>query len=181
MKKSRPAKIDFALRGVRVAIVAARFNADIVDGLLNGALEALQRHGVARRQIRVVRVPGAFEIPLAAKLLSAAGGYDALIALGAVVRGDTPHFEYVCDACTQGLLQTTWWLNMPVGFGVLTVDNMRQAAARARPGVNNKGAEAALAALEMVQVKRELIAPPAKPVRKTRARTRPERSRRGNA
>lgn len=156
MKKSRPAKIDFALRGVRVAIVAARFNADIVEGLLNGALEALQRHGVARRQIRVVHVPGAFEIPLAAKLLSATGGYDALIALGAVVRGETPHFEYVCNACTQGLLQTTWWLNMPVGFGVLTVNNMRQAAARARAGVNNKGAEAALAALEMVQFKREL-------------------------
>lgn len=156
MKKSKPAKIDFALRGVRVAIVAARFNADIVEGLLNGALEALQRHGVARRQIRVVRVPGAFEIPLAAKLLSATGGYDALIALGAVVRGETPHFEYVCNACTQGLLQTTWWLNMPIGFGVLTVNNMRQAAARARPGVNNKGAEAALATLEMVQFKREL-------------------------
>ncbi|MFP5345046.1 MAG: 6,7-dimethyl-8-ribityllumazine synthase, partial [Gammaproteobacteria bacterium] len=167
MNKSKPAKIDFTLRDVRLAIIAARFNADIVEGLLNGALDALQRHGVTRRQIRVVRVPGAFEIPLAAKLLSGVeGGYDALIALGAVVRGETPHFEYVCGACTQGLLQTGWWLNMPVGFGVLTVNTTRQAAARARPGANNKGAEAALAALEMIQLKRELGAPPAKPRRR---------------
>ncbi len=170
MKKSRPAKIAFALRDARIAIVAARFNADVVEGLLRGALEALQRHGVQQQHIHVVRVPGAFEIPLAVKCLSATGDYDALIALGAVVRGETPHFEYVCNACIQGLLQTTWWLNMPVGFGVLTVNSMRQAAARARPGINNKGAEAALAALEMIQFKRELGIASPKPGKKTRAR-----------
>jgi 6,7-dimethyl-8-ribityllumazine synthase len=170
MKKSRPAEAAFSSRGVRVAIIAARFNADIVEGLLNGALTALQRYGVARNRIHVVRVPGAFEIPLAAKLLSTTGDYDALIALGAVVRGETPHFEYVCGACAQGLLQTTWWLDMPVGFGVLTVNNMRQAAARARPGVNNKGAEAALAALEMIQFQRESGVSRAGFGRKARAR-----------
>lgn len=140
----------------RYAIVASRFNQRVVEPLLDGALEALVQHGIVRTAIKVVRVPGAFEIPLIAQHLAASGQFDAVIALGAVVRGDTPHFEYVAGECARGIAETSLKFGLPVIFGVLTVDNMDQALARAGGREGNKGYDAALAALETVAVLRGL-------------------------
>lgn len=159
MKKTKPAAAaGFNLRGARFGIVAARFNGAIVEALLDGALKALEGHGITPRNIRIVRVPGAFEMPLAAQRLVRSGRYDALIALGAVIRGDTPHFEYVAGACIDGLARLALQHDIPVGFGVLTTNTVKQALRRATPN-NNKGAEAALAAMEMVGVLKELTPP----------------------
>lgn len=163
MKKTKPAAARFNLRGARFGIVAARFNSAIVDVLLDGALKALGDHGVAQRNIHILRVPGAFEMPLAARRLAQSGRYDALIALGAVIRGDTPHFEYVAGACTDGLARVALQQDIPVSFGVLTTNTVKQALLRTTPN-NNKGAEAALAAMEVVSVLKEL-APPRKKAR----------------
>lgn len=164
MKKSKPAGIRFKLRGARFGIVAARFNSAIVDALLNGALDALHEHGIAQHNIDVVRVPGAFEMPLAASRMAETQRYDALIALGAVIRGGTPHFEYVAGACTDGLAAVALRHDIPVSFGVLTTNTVQQAAQRATPK-NNKGTDAALAALEMVSALRALAARKKKPGR----------------
>lgn len=159
MKKSKPAAaVGLDLRGARFGIVAARFNSAIVDALLDGALKALDDHGITPRNIRVVRVPGAFEMPLAAQRLIRSGRYDALIALGAIIRGDTPHFEYVAGACTDGLAQIALQHDIPVSFGVLTTHTVKQALLRTTPN-NNKGAEAACAAMEMVSVLKTLTSP----------------------
>lgn len=157
MKKSKPAEVRFKLRGVRFGIVAARFNSAIVDALLEGASGTLHDHGIAPRNIHVVRVPGAFEMPLAAQRMAQSGRYDALIALGAVIRGDTPHFDYVAGACTDGLAAVSLQHDIPVGFGVITTNTVQQAMQRTAPG-NNKGNDAALAAMEMVSVLREIDA-----------------------
>jgi 6,7-dimethyl-8-ribityllumazine synthase len=147
---------DFRVNGARFGLVAGRFNSFIVDNLLAGALDTLKRHGIAEENITVVRVPGAYEIPLVAQRLAASNKYDALIAVGAVIRGGTPHFEYVAGECAKGLAQVMMHHDVPVGFGVLTVDTIEQAIERAGTKAGNKGAEAAMSALEMVSLLRQL-------------------------
>ena len=147
---------DFQVADARFAIVAARFNDFIVNSLVNGALDTLRRHGVPAEQIDVVRVPGAYELPLAAQRLAACDKYAALIAIGAVIRGATPHFDYVAGECTKGLAQTSLQHHIPISFGVLTVDSIEQAIERAGTKAGNKGADAALSALEMVSLFRRL-------------------------
>lgn len=143
--------------GMRFGIVVSRFNGTITESLLEAALAALRRHSAAEADINIVRVPGAFELPLAAqRLMARRSHYDALIALGCVIRGGTPHFEYVCRACTDGLLQVGLKFDIPVGFGVLTTDTTAQAEARAGGGEGNKGTDAALTAIEMVSVLRHI-------------------------
>ena len=143
-------------RSARFAIVLARFNGFIGEQLLAGAVDTLTRHGVDAATIEVVRVPGAFEIPLALKALASGGRYDALIALGAVIRGATPHFEYVAGECTKGVAQVSLQHDIPIGFGVLTVDSIEQAIERAGTKAGNKGADAALTAIEMVNLMKKL-------------------------
>jgi 6,7-dimethyl-8-ribityllumazine synthase len=143
-------------RGMRVAIVAARFNDFIVEPLLNGAVQLLQKHGAEQRAIKVVHVPGAFELPLVAQKLAKSRHYDAVIALGAVLRGDTPHFDYVAGECAAGLLRVSLDTGVPVIFGVLTTDTVEQATDRAGGKHGNKGADAALTAIEMVALLRSL-------------------------
>jgi len=136
--------------------VVSRFNRSITAQLLAGALEGLAAHGVADDDVVVAHVPGAFEIPFAAQHLARGGGYDALICLGAVVRGETPHFEYICDEVTRGVGRIIAEHRLPVAFGVLTTDTIEQALARAGEGHGNKGYEAAVTAIEMAQLARLL-------------------------
>jgi 6,7-dimethyl-8-ribityllumazine synthase len=144
-------------KGKKFAIVVARFNSFIVESLLDGAVDTLKRVGdVADQDITVVRIPGAFEMPLAVQKVAASGKYDAVIALGAVIRGGTPHFEYVAGECTKGLAQVMMQHSIPVAFGVLTVDSIEQAVERAGTKMGNKGGEAAMSALEMVNVLSQL-------------------------
>jgi 6,7-dimethyl-8-ribityllumazine synthase len=148
---------DFTpLQDARFALVAARYNSFIVQNLVNGALDALHRHGVPDSQIDLVWTPGSFELPLAAQRLAVSERYDGIIALGAVIRGGTPHFEYVASECVKGLASVSLEYNLPVGFGVLTVDTIDQAVERAGTKAGNKGAEAALSVLEMVSLLRRL-------------------------
>ncbi len=134
------------------AIVVARFNSFVVDKLLEGAIDTLRRHGVPDEDITVIKAPGAFELPVLTRNVLATGTYDAVIALGAVIRGGTPHFEYVAGECVKGLSVVSLESRIPVAFGVLTVDTIEQAIERAGTKAGNKGAEAALSALEMVSV-----------------------------
>lgn len=134
----------------RFAVVAARFNGEIVDALLAGAVTALQGAGAEAGQISVLRVPGAFELPLSCQKLAEQGKVDALIALGCVIRGDTPHFDYVCSESARGIMDVGLKFGMPVINGILTVDNIEQAKARAGADGNNKGVDAAYAAIEML-------------------------------
>jgi 6,7-dimethyl-8-ribityllumazine synthase len=145
-------------RGLRVGIIVSRFNQFITEKLLEGALDGLKSHGVEEQQITVARVPGAFEIPLIAQTMAASGDYDALVCLGAVIRGDTPHFEYVSDSVTRGILAAMRQYRLPIGFGVLTTNNSQQAMERSGTKDANKGYEAALTAVEMVNVIRKLAA-----------------------
>ncbi len=140
----------------KFAILVARFNSFIVESLLEGALDTLKRHGVDEKNIEIVRVPGAFEMPIAAQRMASQNKYDAIIALGAVIRGGTPHFEYVAGECVKGLSQVSLNTNIPVAFGVLTVDSIEQAIERAGTKAGNKGGEAAITALEMVNLFAEL-------------------------
>jgi len=142
--------------GCRCAIVASRFNARIVDRLVEGALEAFEKTGTVSDGVKLLRVPGAFELPLAAQRLAEASEYDAIVALGCVVRGETPHFEYVSRAAADGLLRVSLELGIPVAFGVLTTDTVAQAMARAGGEAGNKGFDAAIAAIEMVHLLRDL-------------------------
>ena len=141
---------DMAKINGNIAIVVTRWNSFITDNLLEGALRALARNNIAEKQITVVRVPGAYELSLAAKKLAETDRYAAIIALGCVIRGDTPHFEFVSTGCNDGLNQVQLTTGVPVTFGVLTVDNVDQAIERCAEDPNNKGEEAALAALEMI-------------------------------
>ncbi len=143
-------------RGLRFGIVVARFNRSVTGPLLAGALEALAAHGVADDDLVVVHVPGAFEVPFAANQLAAGGRCDALICLAAVIRGETPHFEYISGEVTRGLGGIVAEHRIPVAFGVLTTDTIEQALARAGEGHGNKGYEAAVTAIEMAQVARLL-------------------------
>jgi 6,7-dimethyl-8-ribityllumazine synthase len=145
-----------AAAGVRTALLVARFNADITDRLLDGARRALLAHGAAAGDIATIRVPGAWELPQAAARAVEAGRFDAIVALGCVIRGETPHFEYVCTQATLGLGAVARAARIPVAFGVLTTDDVAQARARAGEGTDNKGYEAAMAVLEMVSVYRQL-------------------------
>jgi 6,7-dimethyl-8-ribityllumazine synthase len=143
-------------RGMKFAVVVSRFNDFVTDRLLEGALDALKTHGAEESAIEVVRVPGAFEISLAAKRLAAAGRHDALICLGAIIRGDTPHFDYIADAVTRGLGALVLEYRLPIAFGVLTTNNVEQAMERAGEKSTNKGYEAALTAIEMANLTKSL-------------------------
>jgi 6,7-dimethyl-8-ribityllumazine synthase len=136
----------------KFAIVVGRWNSFVVESLLSAAIDTLRRHGVKDDQITIVRAPGAFEIPLVCQKIAEKKQVDAIIALGAVIRGGTPHFEYVAGECTKGLAQVMMQYGVPVAFGVLTVDTIEQAIERAGTKAGNKGAEAALSALEMVSL-----------------------------
>lgn len=140
----------------RYALVVGRFNSFVVESLVQGALDTLLRHGVQARDIVIVRAPGAFEIPLVAQKVAQQQRYQAIIALGAVIRGGTPHFEYVAGECSKSLAQVAMAYTVPVAMGVLTVDSIEQAVERAGTKAGNKGAEAALSAIEMVSLLREL-------------------------
>ena len=140
----------------RIGIVASRFNSFVVDKLYDGAIRTLQQHAIDADNITVVKVPGAFEIPVAVKALLQTGQYDALITLGAVIRGETPHFDYICNECSHGISRLAMEYGVPVIFGVLTVDTTEQALDRAGEEESNKGAEAAAAALEMIGVLRQI-------------------------
>jgi 6,7-dimethyl-8-ribityllumazine synthase len=143
---------DFQHTSGRYALVVARFNSFIVDSLQAGAIDVLRRHGVKDEQITVIKAPGAYELPLLTRKVLATGDYDAVVALGAVIRGGTPHFEYVAGECVKGLSQVGLDSGVPVAFGVLTVDTIEQAIERSGTKAGNKGAEAALSALEMLSV-----------------------------
>lgn len=147
---------DLIARSARFGIALGRFNSFIGERLLEGAIDALVRHGAEPSNIEVVRVPGAFEMPLALKAMAASKKYDALIALGAVIRGETPHFEYVAGECAKGVAQVGMQYDLPVAFGVLTVDTIQQAIERAGTKAGNKGADAALTAIEMVNLLKKL-------------------------
>lgn len=142
--------------GLRIAIVVSRFNNFITEKLLDGALDGFSSHGGVESNLTVVRVPGAFEIPIAVDRLAASGKFDALVCLGAVIRGDTPHFDYVCNAVTRGIGDAVKMYRIPIGFGVLTTDNVQQAMDRAGTKDANKGYEALLVAVEMVNVLRQV-------------------------
>ncbi len=138
--------------GLKFAVIVSRFNGLITDRLREGAVDALCRHGAREEDIDVVMVPGAFEIPLVARKLAATGRYHALICLGAIIRGETPHYEYIASALTQGIKEVMLHYELPVAFGVLTTETMEQALDRAGAKQGNKGFEAALSAIEMVRV-----------------------------
>lgn len=142
-------------RGLKVSLVAARFNESVVERLVEGARRALRQHGVLEDDIELVWVPGCFEIPLAAAEVIERGGCDAVVALGAVIRGETPHFEYVSEAVSGGIAALAS-RRLPIGFGVLTVNSVQQAEERAGGKLGNKGFEAAQTALEMISVLRQL-------------------------
>jgi 6,7-dimethyl-8-ribityllumazine synthase len=144
------------IQNARFCLVVARFNGFIVESLLDGAVDALKRHGADESEMTIVRVPGAFEMPLALDRIAARGGYDAIVALGAVVRGGTPHFDYVAGECVKGMAQVSLKHGVPIAFGVLTVDTLEQAIERAGTKAGNKGAEAAISALEMVNLLRQI-------------------------
>ena len=148
MPNDQPKIIEGELlaRDLRFALIAARFNDFVVEPLVRGALDALKRHGVSEKQIEIVRVPGAFDIPLVARKLALSRRYEALIALGAVIRGDTPHFDYVAGECARGIMNVMLSSGVPIGFGVLTTENRAQAEERADPARLDKGYEAAVAA-----------------------------------
>ena len=143
-------------RGLKVALVLSRFNSFITERLLEGAKDALLRHGGEEGHLTVVRVPGAFELPLAAKKLAESGGYEAVIALGAVIRGGTPHFDYVAAEVSKGLAQVSLHSGVPVAFGVLTCDTIEQAVERAGTKAGNKGFDAAMTAMEMANLLKAL-------------------------
>lgn len=147
---------DFSANEAQYAIVVGRWNSFVVESLLDGALDALRRHGIRDEQLTVIRAPGAYELPLVCQKLSETGRYNAIIALGAVIRGGTPHFDYVAGEAAGGLNSVALTASMPVVFGVLTVDSIEQAIERAGSKAGNKGAEAALVALEMVNLFKQI-------------------------
>ncbi|AMK10629.1 MAG: 6,7-dimethyl-8-ribityllumazine synthase [Pseudodesulfovibrio sp.] len=143
-------------KGLKFAIVAARFNDFIVDRLISGAVDYLVRHGASKDDLTLVRLPGAFELPIAAQKLARSGSYHGIVVLGAVIRGATPHFDYVCNECAKGIAQASMESGVPMGFGLLTCDSLDQAIERAGSKAGNKGVEAASALLETVRVLEQL-------------------------
>jgi len=142
-------------KGFRFAIVVSRFNSFITDRLVEGALDALKRHGADEHKIDIYRVPGSFEIPLAAKLLAKKRDVDAVVCLGAVIKGATPHFHYVASEVTKGIAQSSLELEKPIAFGIITSDSIEQAIERAGTKAGNKGYDAAISAIEMVNLIKE--------------------------
>jgi 6,7-dimethyl-8-ribityllumazine synthase len=147
---------DLSAAGLRVAVIASRFNDDIVSGLIDGALSCLTRHGIDDDAVTMVRVPGAFEIPTLAAKLAAAGAYDAIVTLGCLLRGDTPHFDFISAQVTSELSRVSCEARFPIAFGVITCNTYEQAVQRSGEGTANKGWEAALAAIEMANLWRAL-------------------------
>ncbi len=158
MPHDQPKVIEAELlaRDLRFVLVAARFNEFVVEPLVRGALDALKRHGVPEKQIEIVRVPGAFELPIVVRKLAQSQRYDAIITLGAVIRGQTPHFDYVAGECASGIARIALEFGVPVAFGVLTTDTVEQAVDRAGGKAGNKGADCALVAIEMANLLRRL-------------------------
>jgi len=150
MPKVFEGKID--AKGLKFGLVVSRFNDFINERLLEGALDALTRNGAGEKDLSIVKVPGAFEIPLAAKKMANSGTYDAVICLGCVIRGDTPHFEYISAEVAKGIAKVSLESGVPVSFGVITADNLEQAIERAGTKAGNKGWDAALAAIEMINL-----------------------------
>ena len=149
---------DLRASSARFALLVTRFNSFITESLLDGAIDILKRHGISESQMDIVRVPGAFELPLVASRLADPEKYGAIIALGAVIRGGTPHFDYVAGECAKGLGQISLDRGIPISFGVLTTDSIEQAIERAGTKAGNKGADAAMSALEMVNLMNQLDA-----------------------
>ena len=147
---------DLLARDLRFALVAARFNDSIVENLVRGAIDALLRHGASEKQIELIRVPGAFDLPLIVRRAAASRRFDAVIALGAVIRGATPHFDLVAGQCAAGLARASEETGVPVAFGVLTTDTIAQAVERSGTTAGNKGVDAALAALELANLLRRM-------------------------
>ena len=147
---------DLVARDLRFAIVASRFNDLVVDSLIRGAVDALLRHGAGEKQIEIIRVPGAFDLPFVVRRVAGSKRYDAVVALGAVIRGATPHFDYVAGQCAAGLARVSDETGVPVSFGVLTTKTIEQALERAGTKAGNKGADAALAALEPANLLKRL-------------------------
>ena len=156
MDKIKTTEGDRIVRDAKFAIVATRFNDFIVESLLKGALHCLRQHGAADADIEIVRVPGAMEVPVVVNKLAASRRFDGIIALGAVIRGGTPHFDYVAGECVHGLSAAAQNHGIPVGFGVLTVDTIEQAIERAGTKAGNKGEEATLAVIETVNLLRRI-------------------------
>lgn len=156
MDKIKTTEGDLVVRDARFAIVAARFNDFIVESLLKAALRCLRQHGAVDADIDVIRVPGSFEMPLAVDRVAASRRYDGIVALGCVIRGGTPHFDYVAGECVRGIAAAGRQHGVPVGFGVLTVDTIEQAIERAGTKAGNKGEEATLAAIQMVDLLRRI-------------------------
>jgi 6,7-dimethyl-8-ribityllumazine synthase len=156
MSKIKIYEGHFSVQNSKFCLVSSRFNSFIVEQLENGAIDALIRHGANSDDLHLVKVPGAFELPTVVQRIAASKKYDAIIALGAVIRGGTPHFEYVAGECVKGLAQISLQYDVPVSFGVLTVDSIEQAIERAGTKAGNKGAEAALSAIEMVSLFKNL-------------------------
>ncbi len=156
MEHPRVIEGDLQARDLRFAILASRFNDFVVDRLVRGALDLLRRQGVSEKQIDVVRVPGAFDMPIVARKLAASRRYDAIIALGAVIRGETSHFDYVAGECASGLSRVASDTGIPVAFGVLTAESTEQAVDRAGGKAGNKGADAAASAIELANLLRRL-------------------------
>jgi len=156
MDKIKTTQGDLIIRDARFAIVAARFNDFIVESLIKGALHALRQHGADDGDLEIIRVPGAFEMPVAVDKVAASRRYDGIIALGAVIRGGTPHFEYVAGECVKGITAAGARHGVPIGNGVLTVDTIEQAIERAGTKAGNKGEEATLAVIEMVNLLRQI-------------------------
>ena len=147
---------DLIARDLRFAIVASRFNDLVVDSPIRGAVDALLRHGASEKQIELIRVPGAFDLPFVVRRVAASKRYDAVVALGAVIRGATPHFDYVAGQCAAGLARASDETGVPVAFGVLTTETIEQAFERAGTKAGNKGADAAIAALELANLLKRL-------------------------
>jgi 6,7-dimethyl-8-ribityllumazine synthase len=174
MTGSNNSSIRFDASGRQVVLLAARFNATLVDQLVDGATRAWTLNGGDPARLLVERVPGAFELPLAAKMFAASGGVDAVVALGAVVRGDTPHFDFVAGECARGLMEAGLATGVPVIFGVLTTETLAQAQERAAVSRMNKGGESMLAALEMIALLRPRVVP-----RRARSGSRAQRTGQG--
>ena len=156
MDRSRTTEGDLNARDARFVIVASRFNDFIVESLINGAVSCLVKHGASESAIEIVRVPGAYEMPLAVEKVAASRRADGIVALGCVIRGATPHFDYVAGECMSGLAAISRQHGLPIGMGVLTTDTIEQAIERAGTKAGNKGEEAALATIEMVSLLRQL-------------------------
>ena len=147
---------DFSVGSARLAVIASRFNWTIVEGLVSGAIDTLRRHAIPEANITLVKVPGAVELPLAAKKIVDRGEVDAIVALGAVIKGATSHFDYVAGECAAGLARVSYEYALPISFGVLTTENLEQAFERSGTKVGNKGVDAAMSALEMISLLRTL-------------------------